>query len=159
MTTSNCPFKSRSANSCPMRCASSGVTSPSANSVPDGILLHRPSYGISFSLPAYLHTHFHWYIRWYLRRPPVPSWSDSWHNRWQPPESPLSVWFFFIFHIFDRTVQAVDGDNTCISHPALPLFLYQMPCFFGKPQHFLNTLLACHTRSIGNMCKLIGIVA
>ena len=61
--------------------------------------------------------------------------------------------------IFDRTVQAVDGDNTCISHPALPLFLYQMPCCFGKTQHFLNALLTCHSRSIGNMGKLIGIVA
>ena len=67
--------------------------------------------------------------------------------------------FFFVFHIFNGTVQAVDGDNTCISHPALPLFLYQMPCFFGKPQHFLNALLACHSRSIGNMGKLVRIIA
>ena len=39
-------------------------------------------------------------IRWYLQKPPVLSWSDSLHNRWQPPESPLSVWFFlYLLHI------------------------------------------------------------
>ena len=62
-----------------------------------------------------------------------------------------------IFHIINGTVQAVDGEYAGICH--LPFLFHQTPGLFGNPDHFLYAGFPCHSCAIGDMGKLVGIVA
>lgn len=62
-----------------------------------------------------------------------------------------------VLHIVDGTLQAVDGEDTGICH--LPFLFHQTPGLFGNPEHLLYAGFPCHPGAIGNMGKLVGIVA
>ncbi len=155
---SNRPFKSRSASSCPMRCASSGVTAFCKT-------LYQM---VSFYTAHLMESLFVATISSYaffigtsdgiFKKPPVPFWSGSWHIDGSFQRVCFLCGLFLSFTYSIERSRWWTG-ITLVCYPYLPLFLYQMPCFFGKTQHFLNALLTCHSRSIGNMGELIGIVA
>lgn len=71
---------------------------------------------------------------------------------------PFLLSLFFIPDIVYRTVQAVNGNNTCICNKSSPHFPYFFPDFSGYPQHFVDTLLAGSSCCIGNVCQLIRII-
>ena len=71
---------------------------------------------------------------------------------------PFLLSLFFIPDIVYRTVQAVNGNNTCICNKPSPHFPYFFPDFSGYPQHFVDTLLTGSSCCIGNVCQLIRII-
>ena len=66
--------------------------------------------------------------------------------------------FLLVEGIVNGVVEAVDGDNTGVSD-RLPILLYFFPNLTGQLSHFLDILLAGFAVGIGDLGKLVGVVA
>ena len=62
-----------------------------------------------------------------------------------------------VFLLINGRVQAVHGEDDGICD--LPFLFHQTPGLFGNPEHLLYAGFPCHPCAIGNMGKLVGIVA
>ncbi len=109
-----------------------------------------------WSLPC-PHRHFHRYTPWHPQK---------WSLLFFPVACIINGFFQRtgalgglrpVLHIVDGTLQAVDGEDTGICH--LPFLFHQTPGLFGNPEHLLYAGFPCHPGAIGNMGKLVGIVA
>ena len=109
-----------------------------------------------WSLPC-PHRHFHRYTPWHPQKWSLLFFPGCMHNQWLLPKNRRSWWSSSVIHIVDGTLQAVDGEDTGICH--LPFLFHQTPGLFGNPEHLLYAGFPCHPGAIGNMGKLVGIVA
>ena len=66
--------------------------------------------------------------------------------------------FLLVKGIVDGVVEAVDGDNAGVGD-RLPILLYFFPNLPGQFRHFLDILLAGLPIGIGDLGKLVGVVA